>query len=70
MEGIKEFPSNAPGLELLSMIGYCENIIADSSVDLKIRFYLEKDTTVYITAKELTTHRFYMMKPLLLHLYL
>lgn len=63
MEGRKRIDVRAPDIELLSFIGYKENVSHDTSVVLKIRFYLQKDTTLYITAKELRVQEFYLMKP-------
>lgn len=64
MEGRDRKPVSAPGLELLSFVGYKEKIDLAKEVNLKIRFYLLKDTSVYITAKELNIREFYKMKPL------
>jgi hypothetical protein len=57
-------PMSAPDLQLVSCIAYREKTERNSDVDLKIRFYLEKDTTVFITAKELNSRYFYKMSPI------
>ncbi len=63
-EGRADILVSAPDLELLSMLGYCEELNPDNNADLKIMFYLEKDTTLFITAKELKIREYYIMKPI------
>lgn len=65
MEGRERKTVSAPGLELLSFLAYKEELgDPDKNVDLKIRFYLEESTSLYITAKELNIREFYKMRPL------
>ena len=61
-EGVKAFGISAPDLELLSFLRYKEKVEPKTNVILKIRFYLQKATFFYITAKELKVRRFYLMK--------
>jgi len=62
-EGRRAIGIGAPDLELLSFVGYKEEIEPESSVVLKIKFYLQRDSFFYITAKELKVRHFYLMKP-------
>jgi len=62
-EGIKIVGAGAPDLELLSFTSYRENVKMNSNVDLKLKFYVWEDTSLYITAKELDNKLCYFMKP-------
>jgi len=55
---------SAPDLELISFLAYKEPLKVGSNANVKIRFFLEKDTSLYITAKELNVIKKYKMKPL------
>jgi hypothetical protein len=63
MEGRDYDNVGGPGLELLSFIGYREEMESPKNKSLKIRFFLERDTNLFITAKELSVREFYKMKP-------
>lgn len=62
-EGVKRFNVSVYDLELLSFIGYLENVGVGKKVDLKIKFFMNEDTSLFITAKELMPQKSYLMKP-------
>jgi hypothetical protein len=64
MEGRDYDNVGGPGLELLSFLGYREEMEVPKNISLKIRFFLERDVNLFITAKELNVREFYKMKPL------
>lgn len=64
MEGRKTIGVSAPDLELLSFTVYREKLETNSSVELKLKFYMWEQANLYITAKELIPKEFYFMNPL------
>lgn len=62
-EGVKPIDVSVYDLELLSFLSYLEPVKKDTSVDLKIRFYVPADTNVFISAKELMPQKSYLMHP-------
>lgn len=66
-EGQQAIPYGAPDLELISFMGYRENLEEDKRYNLKVGFYFpytEKDS-LYIVARELEkTKKFYFMRPM------
>lgn len=63
-EGIRAVGIGAPNLELLSFVAHKEKTKWDADIILRIRFFLPKVSSFYITAKELRVRKFYIMKPL------
>lgn len=66
MEGLRKVPTDAFDLDLISFIAYRENFSLQSTKHLNIKFFLENNDNVYITAVNLTGEgrSNYQMKPL------
>jgi hypothetical protein len=62
-EGIKPFDVSGCDLELLSFLSYLEPAREDTTVGLKVRFFVPQDTNVFISAKELMPQKSYLMHP-------
>ena len=64
MEGRTYEEVSASGIELISFLAHKEEFDPGKDVDLKIRFFLENDTSLFITARELNIRKYYKMKPI------
>ncbi len=63
MEGIKPIDVSVYDLELLSFVSYIEPTELNLDVDLRIRFFADEDTNIFISAKELMPQKSYLMHP-------